>query len=100
MDGLDPGMENLPAFTHVDEVQAFDGHDIEDWTLHVVRLDAGGDPDVFLNADVTPVFGRNYERAISGACPHPRPTPRNPLRATCEDGSEVPHTRPRAGSAG
>ena len=58
-------MENLPAFTHVDEVQAFDGHDIEDWSLYVVRLDAGGDPDVFLNADVTPVFGQNYKRYLA-----------------------------------
>ncbi|CAB1113970.1 unnamed protein product [Ectocarpus sp. CCAP 1310/34] len=42
-----PSMENLPAFTHMDDGQAFDGHDIEDWTLCVVRLEAGGDPDVF-----------------------------------------------------
>eukprot|EP00903_Cladosiphon_okamuranus_P015607 g14411.t1 len=59
------GMENLQAFTHVDEMQAFDGHDIEDWTLFVVRLDEGGDPDVFLNADVTPVFGQNYKRYLA-----------------------------------
>eukprot|EP00903_Cladosiphon_okamuranus_P008434 g8107.t1 len=58
-------IESLPAFTHVDEVQAFDGHDIEDWTLYVVRLDEGGHPDVFLNADVTPVFGQNYKRYLA-----------------------------------
>ncbi|CAN0273420.1 unnamed protein product [Pylaiella littoralis] len=55
-------MGNLPVFTHMDEVQALDGHDIEDWTWYVVRLEAGGDPDVFVNADVTPVFGRNYKQ--------------------------------------
>ncbi|CAB1121518.1 unnamed protein product [Ectocarpus sp. CCAP 1310/34] len=44
-------MGNLPAFTHMDEVQAFDGRDMENWTLYVARLDAGGDPDVCLNSD-------------------------------------------------
>ncbi|CAB1110488.1 unnamed protein product [Ectocarpus sp. CCAP 1310/34] len=51
-------MDDLPAYTHTDEVQAFDGHDIEDRTLYVVRLEAGGDPDVILNADRVTHFVR------------------------------------------
>ncbi|CAM9886325.1 unnamed protein product [Ectocarpus sp. 4 AP-2014] len=34
-------MGNLPAFTHMDEVQTLDGHSIEDWTLYVVRSPPG-----------------------------------------------------------
>ncbi|CAB1116244.1 unnamed protein product [Ectocarpus sp. CCAP 1310/34] len=57
-------MEVVPVFGHVDEVEEYDDHDIEDWTLYKIELDALGKPDVFLNADVTPVFGRNYERYL------------------------------------
>ncbi|CAB1112833.1 unnamed protein product [Ectocarpus sp. CCAP 1310/34] len=48
----------------MDEVEEFDGHNIEDWTLYIIKLDALGEPDVFRNADVTPVFGRNYQRYL------------------------------------
>ncbi|CBJ27580.1 hypothetical protein Esi_0075_0065 [Ectocarpus siliculosus] len=57
-------METVPVFGHMDEVEEFDGHDIEDWTLYIINLDALDEPDVFLNADVTPVFGRNYKRYL------------------------------------
>ncbi|CBJ32194.1 conserved unknown protein [Ectocarpus siliculosus] len=57
-------METVPVFGHMDEVEEFDGHDIEDWTLYIIELDALDEPDVFLNADVTPVFGRNYKRYL------------------------------------
>eukprot|EP00903_Cladosiphon_okamuranus_P014899 g13796.t1 len=57
-------METVPVFGHMDEVEEFDGHNIEDWTLYIIKLDALGEPDVFLNADVTPVFGRNYKRYL------------------------------------
>ncbi|CAN0321470.1 unnamed protein product, partial [Ectocarpus fasciculatus] len=46
-------METVPVFGHMDEVEEFDGHNIEDWTLYIIKLDALGEPDVFLNADVT-----------------------------------------------
>ncbi|CAM9171447.1 unnamed protein product [Sphacelaria rigidula] len=57
-------MDTVPVFAHMDEVQEYDDHDIEDWTLYIVRLDDIGDLDVFLNADVTPVFGRNHKRYL------------------------------------
>ncbi|CAB1105891.1 unnamed protein product [Ectocarpus sp. CCAP 1310/34] len=57
-------METVPVFGHMDEVEEFDGHNIEDWTLYIIKLDALGEPDVFLNADVTPIFGRNYKRYL------------------------------------
>ncbi|CAB1116431.1 unnamed protein product [Ectocarpus sp. CCAP 1310/34] len=58
-------MEVVPVFGHVDEVEEYDDHDIENWTLHKIELDALGKPDdVFLNADVSPVFGRNYKRYL------------------------------------
>lgn len=41
----------LPVFGHIDEVEEFDGYGIEDLTLHVIRLNASGTPDVFPNAD-------------------------------------------------
>lgn len=55
-------MDTAPAFGHTDEVEEFDGHDIEDWTLYVVHLDSGGASDVFLNAAVPPIFGKSYKR--------------------------------------
>ncbi|CAB1116215.1 unnamed protein product [Ectocarpus sp. CCAP 1310/34] len=57
-------MEVVPVFGHVDEVEEYDDHGIEDWTLYIIELDAFGKPDVFFNADVTPVFGRNYKRYL------------------------------------
>ncbi|CAM9528427.1 unnamed protein product, partial [Laminaria digitata] len=30
-------MDTVPAFGHVDEVEEFDGHEIEDWTLYITR---------------------------------------------------------------
>ncbi|CAB1113402.1 unnamed protein product [Ectocarpus sp. CCAP 1310/34] len=57
-------METVPVFGHMDEVEEFDGHNIEDWTLYTIKLDALGEPDVFLDADVMPVFGRNYKRYL------------------------------------
>lgn len=55
-------MGTVLAFGHTGEVEEFDGDEIEDWTLYIVRLGAGGPPGVFLNADTTPVFGWNYKR--------------------------------------
>eukprot|EP00903_Cladosiphon_okamuranus_P017738 g16330.t1 len=76
-------METVPVFGHMDEVEEFDGHNIEDWTLHILKLDALGEPDVFLNADVTPVFGRNYKRYLDLIDNAPRhrfePALKNPL---------------------
>ncbi|CAB1099457.1 unnamed protein product [Ectocarpus sp. CCAP 1310/34] len=57
-------MEMVPVFGHMDEVEEFDSHNIEDWTLFVIKLDKLDEPDVFLNADVTPVSGRNYKRYL------------------------------------
>ncbi|CAN0441608.1 unnamed protein product, partial [Pylaiella littoralis] len=57
-------METVPVFGHMDEVEEFDHHKIENWTIYIIQLDALEEPDVFLNADVTPVFGRNYERYL------------------------------------
>ena len=58
-------METVPVFGHMDEVEEFDKHNVEDWTLYIIKLDALEEPDVFLNnADVTPVFGRNYKRYL------------------------------------
>ncbi|CAM9623129.1 unnamed protein product, partial [Hapterophycus canaliculatus] len=56
-------MDTVSVFAHMDEVQEYDDHEIEDLTLYVVRLD-DTDPDVYLNADVTPITGRNYKRYI------------------------------------
>ncbi|CAM9948387.1 unnamed protein product [Ectocarpus sp. 6 AP-2014] len=33
-------METVPVFGHMDEVEEFDGHNIEDWTLYIIKLDA------------------------------------------------------------
>ncbi|CAN0465870.1 unnamed protein product [Ectocarpus sp. 12 AP-2014] len=55
-------METVPVFRHMDEVEEFDGHDIEDWTLYIINLDALEESDVFLSADVTPVFERTWYR--------------------------------------
>ncbi|CAN0599788.1 unnamed protein product, partial [Laminaria digitata] len=30
-------MDTVPAFGHMDEVEEFDGHEIEDWTLYIIR---------------------------------------------------------------
>ncbi|CAB1102471.1 unnamed protein product [Ectocarpus sp. CCAP 1310/34] len=57
-------MAVVPVFGHVDEVEEYHDHDIEDWTLYKIELDALGKPDELLNADVTPVFGRNYKRYL------------------------------------
>lgn len=58
-------MDTVSVFAHMDEVQEYDDHEIEDSTLYVVRLDDTGDPDVYLNADVTPITGRNYKRKLA-----------------------------------
>eukprot|EP00903_Cladosiphon_okamuranus_P012054 g11318.t1 len=57
-------METVPVFGHRDEVEEFDGHNIEDWTLYIIKLVALDEPDAFLNADTTPVFVRNYKRYL------------------------------------
>eukprot|EP00903_Cladosiphon_okamuranus_P006256 g6139.t1 len=44
-------MDAVSVFAHMDEVQEYDDHEIEDSTLYVVMLDDTWDPDVYLNAD-------------------------------------------------
>lgn len=58
-------MDTVPAFGYADEVEEVDVHEIEDWTLYVFRLDDPGNSDVVLNADVTPIFGRNYKMYLT-----------------------------------
>lgn len=41
-------IDTVPAFGNMDKDEAFEGNDIEDWTLYVIRLDDLGNPDVFL----------------------------------------------------
>lgn len=60
--GSDAEHGYLPVVGHMNEVEEFDGHEIEDWTVNVVHLETDDAPDVFLDADVTPVFTRNYKR--------------------------------------
>lgn len=54
----------MPVCGHLDEIEEFHPgkHHIEPWNLYIVRLDARATSDMFLNADVTPVFGRSYLR--------------------------------------
>ena len=42
-------MKTVPVFGHMDEVEKFDGHNVEDWALHIIKPDTLGEPDVFLN---------------------------------------------------
>eukprot|EP00903_Cladosiphon_okamuranus_P018790 g17286.t1 len=44
-------MDTVSVFAHMDGVQEYDDHEIEDSTLYVVLLDDTGDSDVYLNAD-------------------------------------------------
>lgn len=37
----------VPALGHMDEVEEFGGHEIDNWTLYIIRLEALGEPDVF-----------------------------------------------------
>lgn len=54
----------MPVCSRPDEVDEFHPgeHHIEPWNLYIGRLDARATSDIFLNADVTPVFGRSYLR--------------------------------------
>lgn len=61
-------MDTVPACGHTDEVEEFDGHEVEDWTLYVVRLDAGGAPDVFSQRGCNPDFWRELQ-AVPAARP-------------------------------
>ena len=66
-------MDTVPAFGHMDEVENGCSHEIEDWTLYFIRRDAFGEPDVFFDADVTPVCSRNYKgclQTIGKSVPH------------------------------
>lgn len=40
-------MYTVPAFGYTDDVEEFDDHEIEDWTLYVVHLDEGGTLNLF-----------------------------------------------------
>ncbi|KAG5179802.1 hypothetical protein JKP88DRAFT_325850 [Tribonema minus] len=83
-------MKEIPVFRFFDDVQVYDGHEVEDDNMYIVELLAqqsetgpGADDtcryhaDPFLNADVTPVLGRSYrtymQLAQLSACGSPVP---------------------------
>ncbi|KAG5182759.1 hypothetical protein JKP88DRAFT_245375 [Tribonema minus] len=83
-------MKEIPVFRFFDDVQVYDGHEVEDDNMYIVELLAQQSEtgpavddtcqyhaDPFLNADVTPVLGRSYrtykQLAQLSACGSPVP---------------------------
>jgi hypothetical protein len=67
-------LTEVPAFGHFDEVEVYDEHPIEAHTMYIIDLQSTDRVDPFLNADVTPVLGRNYLKYLqlvgARAVPH------------------------------
>ena len=92
-------MDTVPAFGHMDEVEEFDAHEIEDWTLYIIRLDAFGETDVLRSISQRRCDTSLWSelQAVPLVDPQIRSPPSDSRCEACEDGWTMPYPYPGKG---